>query len=469
MTGRMTVCYAACLGAMLLWFATSALAAGVTLPDHERVELANGAVLLLSEKHDVPLIGLEAVVRGGAVTDPEGLNGLASLLADVMQHGAGERDAAAFAETIEAVGGELSVSAGLESINISADFLARDAELLIELVTDLLRRPTLAADEFRKLRDRSIDLIKAAKGSSPDGLLPSYGNAFLFGEHPYGNPVGGSETSLANLTHEKLLQYYTEHVGGDRLIVSVAGDFNMAAMKARLTAAFGDWRAATAPLPAPPAAGKQTGRRVLLIDKPGAKQTYFWIGNIGVAVDYPRRAELNLANTVFGGRFTSMLNTELRVKGGLTYGARSLLLRPSRPGAVVISSFTETGTTNEAIDMALRVLEKLRDSGIDDDMMLSAQNYIMGQFPPRLETAAQIAAQFAMLEQYGLSTAYVNDYDEALAAVSSDSIAAVIDEVYPSTENLAFVLIGDAALIREDISQYGPVVEMSMDAPRFRY
>ena len=456
------------LAVLILWLAPVVYADDVSLPVHERVELANGAVLILSEKHDVPLIGLEAVVRGGAVTDSDGLNGLAGLLAGVMQKGAGSRDAAAFAEAIEVVGGELSASAGLEGINISADFMSRDGELMVELVTDLLRQPTLASDEVIKLRDRSINLITAAKGSNPGNLLPGYGNAFLFGDHPYGNPINGSETTLANVTHDDLLRYYDDHVGGDRLIISVVGDFNIEAMKTRLTRAFGDWRAAAVPLPTFIAAAKNIGRRVLLIDKPGATQTYFWIGNVGVAVDYPRRADLNLANTVFGGRFTSMLNTELRVKSGLTYGARSLLRRPSKPGAAVISSFTATSTTVEAIDMALAVLAKLRDSGIDDDMILSARNYIMGQFPPRLETASQIAAQFAWLERYGLGTAYIDEYGAEMAAATSNSIAAVIDQVYPRAEDLTFVLIGDASLIREDVSQYGTVTEMSIDEPRFR-
>ena len=445
-----------------------AAALEVSLPPHERVVLPNGTTLILSEKHDLPLVGLEAIVRGGAVTDPQALNGLASLLADVMQHGAGKRDAAAFAEAIESVGGELSASAGLEALRVSADFMARDAELMIELVADMLMRPTLAEEELDKLRDRSINLIKAERGGNPGRLLPNYGYAWLFRDHPYGNPIGGSETSLAQITHESLLKYYDDFLGGDRLIISVVGDFNAEAMKSRLSAAFGDWRAAAAPLPAVAAAPKVSGGNVLLVDAPAATQTYFWLGNLGVAIDYPRRAELNLANTVFGGRFTSMLNTELRVNTGLTYGARSTLQRPSKPGAVVISSFTETSTTVDAIDLALEVLDSFRRSGLDDDMLLSARNYIMGQFPPRLETAPQVAAQLARLEQYGLDASYINDYGAALEAATQESIAAVIDEVYPSADSLTFILIGDADAIRESVSKYGAVSEMSINEPRFR-
>ena len=453
---------------LLLSLAPAAPASEMALPPYERVQLANGVVLVLSEKHDVPLIGMELVVRGGAVTDPADGNGLAALLADVMQHGAGDRDAAQFAEAVEAVGGRLTASAGLEAIYVSADFLSRDAELMISLVSDMLRRPTLDVDEFEKLRERSINLIKAAKGGDLGRLLGQYGNAFLFGGHPYGNPVGGSETSLSGITHEMLVQHYEQFVGADRLIISVVGDFNIAAMKTRLAAAFDGWRPAAAPLPELAAVARNTGRRVLLIDKPDATQTYFWIGNTGVAANYPKRAELNLANTVFGGRFTSMLMTEMRQEAGLTYDAHSILRRHAQSGIVAISSDTGTATSIETIDMALDILDRFRKSGIDEEQLASAQNYIMGQFPPRLETAAQLAGQFAVLELYGLPPAYINDYGAEIAAATPESVQAVINEVYPSLDNADLIVIGDAAAIREDLQKYGALTEASIEEPRFR-
>jgi len=451
----------------LLLFAPSVWAADLTLPDYERVELANGAVLLLSEKHDVPLIGLRAVVRGGSAADPVMQSGLAELLAAVLQKGAGDRDAAEFAEAAAGVGGQLSIGADTEAITVSAEFLSRDAKLMIELVADVLRRPTLSEDELEKERGRTIDLIKAAKDSDPSGLMPFYGNAFLFPEHPYGNPTFGSESSLAEIEHDDLLLYYQDHFGGDRLIVAVAGDFDLAAMKAALSLAFEDWQPAASILPNVEAADRIEGRRVLLVDKPGATQTYFWIGNIGVAVDYPNRAELNLANTVFGGRFTSMLMTELRIKSGLTYSARSSLERHAQPGSVTIRSFTETDKTVEAIDMALGVLDRLHVSGLDEEMITSARNYIMGQFPPSLETASSLAAMFAYLELYGLDRSYIDGYGAALEGATPVSIHNTISDVYPREDNIAFIMIGDADRIREDVAKYGPVTEMSITEPLF--
>ena len=439
----------------------------VTLPDAERVVLDNGTILILNENHDVPLIGLQAIIRGGAAADPSDKHGLANLLAGLLEKGAGERSAAEFAETVASVGGELGASAGLEWLSVSADFMAKDSALMVELVSDLLQRPALKADEFSKLRDRSINLIKAAKGSDPGRLMPSYANAFLFGEHPYGNPLGGSESSLANIAHGDMLAYYADVLGGDRLIIAVSGDFEIAAMRDALTAAFGEWRAAAGELPIIGTAVPAESNRVYLIDKPGATQTYFYIGNVGVTRGFAGRAELDLANTVFGGRFTSMLMTELRTKSGLSYGARSALSRPSRPGSVFITSFTETSTTVEAIDVALSTLGRFRDNGLDEAMMVSARNYVMGQFPPRLETAAQLASTFATIEAGGLSASYINDYGASLSAATPETIAVVIDDVYPGSDELVFIILGDAELVREQVTQYGPITEIAISETRF--
>jgi predicted Zn-dependent peptidase len=445
-----------------------AWASGLRLPDYERVVLDNGVVLLLAEKHDVPLIGLRAVVRGGAAADPAGREGMAGLLSRLIQKGAGDRDAAAFAEASASVGGSLSAGVSTEAISVSADFLARDAELMIELVADMLMRPALSEEEFLKERDRTIALIQAAKGGNVRALIPAYADGFLYGEHPYGNATTGSESSLAALSHEALRQFHADRFGGDRLVIAVVGDFNLEAMKLGLTRAFGEWPPAAGTLPELQPAPRIEGRRVLLVDKPGASQTYFWLGNIGVAVDYPRRAELRIANTLFGGRFTSMLMTALRLETGLTYSAGSAVTQRELPGTVTIRSFTETARTTEAIDLAIELLSRLHKRGVDDEMIASARNYIMGQYPPTLETASALAATLAYLEQYGLGRDYIDAYGEALGAVTPVSVHNAISEVYPLPENLVFVLVGDAEAIRDGVAKYGPVTELSITEPRFR-
>jgi predicted Zn-dependent peptidase len=134
----------------------------------------------------------------------------------------------------------------------------------------------------------------------------------------------------------------------------------------------------------------------------------------------------------------------------------------------MIRSFTETGTTIETIDLAISVLDRLHDSGLDDEMMTSARNYIMGQFPPSLETGSAVAGVLTYLEQHGLDRSYIDEYGAALAAATSETVAESIDEVYPDRDSLVFVIIGDATAIRDDVAKYGPVTEMSITEPRFR-
>lgn len=440
---------------------------GVKTPPFERVQLDNGTVLLLMERHDVPLIQFDARVRGGGRLDPSGRFGVASLLASLLEKGAGERDSLSFAQTVASVGGAIQTDASLEAIVVSGSFLARDRKLMVELLADMLQRPRLEDKELQALRARRIEFIRAAKDSDLSALLSLYGDAALFAGHPYGNPVVGSEASLAQITSADIRKFYEEHVGGDRLIVSVAGDFSAREMKRLLTDAFSKWRKAKASLPEVPAPKPIASRRVLLVDAPDSVQSYFWIGNVGVARSDPRRAPLDIVNTLFGGRFTSMLNSELRIRTGLSYGARSRFDRLHLPGAWQMTSFTRTETTIEAIDLALATLDRLHTEGLDETMLASSQTYVLGQFPLGLETAAQWAAQLSTLELYGLSTSYIDDYAQALNAVQLADTKAVISEVFPKSHEVLLVVLGKADALREGLKKYGPAEEMKLSDPEW--
>jgi zinc protease len=441
---------------------------GVKTPPFERVQLDNGAVLLLMERHDVPLVAFSALLRGGATSDPPSGLGSASLLAGLLEKGAGMRDARAFAQTVASVGGIIETGAGTESLAVSGSFLARDQKLMVELLADLLQRPKLEKEQFEALRARSIEFIRAAKDSDLAALTPIYGEASLFGTHPYGRPVSGSEASLGAIEYRELLQYYEDQIGADRLILAVAGDFDTAAMKQLLSGAFSSWRKAGKPLPALPQPQQSASRRVVLIDAPESVQSYFWAGHLAVARNDPRRAALDVVNTLFGGRFTSMLNSELRVRTGLSYGANSSFDRLRQTGSWQMASFTQTKTTFEAIDLALATLGRLHSDNLDPQLLESGKRYVQGQFPLGFETAAQWSNQLASLELYGLGRDYIDLYAAQLNAVSSERARQVIAEVFPTSEQVLLVVIGKASEIREGLQKYGPVTEMKLSDPTFQ-
>ena len=441
--------------------------AGVKVPAHQRFVLPNGLAIVLVPKKDVPMIAFSGFVRGGSLADPADKPGVASLVAGLLDRGAGKRSAFEFADALEGVGGTFAATAGAESIGVNGQFLARDRALMIELLADALLRPKLDAQEFESYRAREIEFIKSAKDSDPSQIVGTYGRAALFGTHPYGRPQGGSERSLAAISLADVKAYHAQNFGPNNATLVFAGDLDARWMRQALTAAFGNWAKVSVPPRQLVAAPRVTGRRVWLIDSPGAVQTYFWLGNVGVDRRYSGRPALDLVNTLYGGRFTSILNTELRIKSGLSYGASSRFTRGSTPGEFAIRSFTQTDNTVKALDLALETLGQLKHGSLAPEMLESSRSYVLGQFPLQLETAAHWAATLSDLEFFGLGKDYIEDYGPALLEVDLAETAAVTADAFPRADDLVMVLIGDAAKIREGVAKYGQVTEFKLSDTDF--
>jgi len=436
------------------------------VPAYETLQLDNGATVLLLRRADVPLVAADVIVRGGALADADGREGSAALFAEMLNKGAGERDARAFSEAIEGVGGQLGFSADRDALRASASFMAKDAELMLDLIADALLRPKLDAAEFEKLRSRAIDSLAAAKDGDVRTLIDSYADAWLFRGHPYGRAISGDERSLAAITLDDLKAFDAQQVGADRLILALVGDFDVPRMRQLVKARFSTWRRAAGSEPRVVAKPPETQPRVLLVDKPGSAQTYFWIGNVGVDESDAQRAAHDLVTTVFGGRFTSMLNTELRIKSGLSYSASAALDRQARPGSAAFTSYTRRDATAEAIALAYATLARLHAEGIDAATLKSAQQYVRGQFAPNFETAEQLASALAQLTLNGQQRDRYNGYADRAAAVTAAELAAA-RSVFAVGGRSLLVVIGDAASIRKAVAKYGPLTEMKITDPGF--
>lgn len=219
-------------------------------------------------------------------------------------------------------------------------------------------------------------------------------------------------------------------------------------------------------LPQIEARTREKGRRVLLVDKPGATQTYFTLANVGSRHGDPMQAAQDLVQTAFGGRFTSMINTELRIKSGLSYGANSRIERSRVPGASTITSYTKTDSTKAAIDLALATLDRLHKDGLDAATIESARHYIAGQFAPSLETSPQLAHTLVDMALYGDGRDTIDGYLGKVVAATPDQIAEARD-VFAGSQDEVLVVIGDASKIRNVVKAYGPMTEMRITDPRF--
>lgn len=429
----------------------------LALPPYKKVVLKNGLTLLLMEQHEVPIVSISAVVKAGSVADPAGKEGVAAITSALLRRGTQTRTADQFAEELDFVGGTFGSGTNVDATTVSAEFMKKDIVKGLDLVADALMRPSMTAEEVTKQIRQRVDGIKAAKDRAA-GVIGTYFNRYLFGTHPYGRPTGGDETSLAAITRDDVASFYAAHYGPGSTIMAVVGDFVTADMEKQLTAHFGVWPVKTVPAAVVADAAPVAGKRLLLVDKPDATQTYFRIGNIGISRSNQDRVLIEIVNTLFGGRFTSMLNTELRIKSGLTYGAGSSFAELKAKGPFAINTYTRNAATEQAIDLTLDTLKRLHEQGISEDELASAKAYLKGQFPPDIETSNQLAGVLADLTFHGLDEREINTYYTKIDAATMADVKRVIKTYFP-LENLTFVLIGKASEIEAVAKKYAPVID----------
>lgn len=427
------------------------------LPRYERIVLPNGLTVLLLEKHEVPLASATLLLRSGSVTDPSGKAGTAFLAANLLRKGTATRTADRFSTDADSIGLLYSATATLDSTSVSIDFLKKDQAAALALFSDVVLHPTFPADEVTKAIAQQVDSVRSAK-DDPQEVLPLYFRAFLYGSHRYARPAGGDEVSLHAITRGDIVSFYKTNYTPGNAILAVAGDFDAKAMRAALESSFSEWQGvAPTPVALAPLA-RQKGRRLLLIDKPDATQTYFALGNVGIDATDPRRGELTVVNELFGGRFTSLLNTELRIKTGYTYGANSGFAENRIPGPFTIATFTKNATTVPAIDKTLGVLDTVHATPFSEADLTSAKNSLAGNLPPRLESSQSLASTMARNELYGISR---DDFNRNLVSAQGTTVAqekTVLAQDYPASEDLVLVVIGKAAEIGPSLMKYTPNV-----------
>jgi zinc protease len=439
------------------------LHADVRLPKFTRQELPNGVVVYYMPKLGVPLVNFHVIVRGGVESEPDGLAGISSVTAQLLRKGTLQRSADQFSSELDGLGGEFTIGGSDEAVVARSEFLKKDFDKGLDLTADAILHATFPESEVKKALAQRIDAARSQK-DNPQGAISQYFRAFFYGpKHPYGRPA--DEATLRKLDRDKIIDYAKRMYAGKNIIVIVGGDFEIATAQTAVNKVFGEAPAGMEYKWAPDVKPGAVSR-LLLIDKPDATQTYFRIAQPGISRTDPDRTTLQLLNTLFGGRFTSMLNDALRVNSGLTYGASSILDLQREQGAITISTYTRTETTEKAIDMALDVLKGMNTNGITAEQLASVKAYVKGTYPRQaLETSDQLANVLGDIELYGLNRGEVDDMFSRIDAVTLEQANAAVKKHY-RPENLTFVVLGNASKIRDAVKKYAPTIkEVSVKEP----
>src|SRR5438046_1314334 len=252
---------------LILAGSAAAQTGSLKLPPYKKVRLKNGMTLLLMERHTVPLVDFEVLVRAGAAADAAGKEGQAWMTANLLRKGTKARNADQFSSDLDFIGGAFFARVVQDYSSISAEFVKKDLGKGLDLLADALLNPTFSQDEFSKLLKQRVDGLKSSKDQA-QAVIGAYFNAYLYGHHPYGRPITGDEKSLAGLTRDDVQKFYQTYYSPGNIILAVAGDFSPAEMEKMLSEKFGTWPARQVPAIPVAEVAPVTGKKLLLIDKP---------------------------------------------------------------------------------------------------------------------------------------------------------------------------------------------------------
>lgn len=434
-------------------------AAEYTLPDYQEFTLDNGLTVMLMEQNEVPLIDVNIVVKAGAIADNKA--GLAQLTADSIIFGTQSKTKAELNDELDFIGANLNSFANLEFSRVTASFANKDQKQVLALLQAMVLTPRFDAKDFDNHKKRHLLKLEQSK-ESPKSVISDYFARFTFGEGGYGAAKNGNANSVAAISLGDVQSFHKSYYQPQNTAIVVVGDFDAKKMKKQLSQLFGKWKNGKS-MPTPTISEMPTFKksRVLLVDKKDAVETTFLIGGKGIKQSNEDRVGLSVINTILGGRFTSWLNDELRVNAGLTYGARSRFNTYGQSGSFVMSTFTKTETTVDAVDLALKTYKKLWSEGIDEETLASAKAYVKGQFPPKFETSAQLAALLATMYGYNIDNGYINNFEEQVNSLNIGKTKALINKYFPK-DNLQFVMIGKADDIKDKVAKYGDVTQVNI-------
>ncbi len=423
-----------------------------------RAELANGLTVLVLEDHRLPRVSLGITVRRGAGAVDPAQAGLAELTAELMNRGAGERDALELARTVDGLGASLSVAAGWDTMAVRLSGLSGDFDALLDILQDIVRAPRLEPQEAAQARAEQLAGIAAAR-DDPSTLARQAAMRTLYAEHRYGLPLTGTPETVSQLDEAAARDLHERYFVAGNAVLAVAGDVDADEVLARVRSAFGDWsRGETPPETPAPAQPTPPSRRIVIADKPDLVQARIFIGHEGLARADDRRIPANVMNATLGGSgFSSRLMKSLRSDEGLTYGVGSGFSLRRQPGPFWVSTFTRVPETRRAVDILLDELTRVTGaSPPTDDEVAKAKSYMIGQFGLGLETSEAVMSALVDLSVFGLPDDSLDTFRARVGAVSAERAAAIAQELL-HPDRAAIVLLGPAQALAPQFEGLGEI------------
>ena len=449
--------------------------------------LSNGLSVLIVDLPGRPLVSATMTVVGGAVEEPADQAGATVLAARALTEGTEHYDAIELVEATERLGASLHAEAGWDAIHVGVDVASARLAPALELVAEVLLRPTFPVSEVERLRDERLNDLLQAKADPRRRVEEAFVGTIYAPESPYHRPSGGTRETVEGLTAASLREVYERTLDPAGATLVVGGDLGGQDVVGLIERLFGAWSrrdpgAATNGRAAPAAivdTGSSVGRVIRVVHRPGSVQTEIRIGHRGL----PRRIDdfhaVSVMSAILGGLFNSRLNMKLREEKGYTYGAGAGFDMRRGAGPFAARAAVNTDVTVPAILDTLAELGRMRDEPVGDAELVAARDFLIGVFPLRFETAGAVVGALGGLAVHGLAVEELVDYRNRVEAIDVSAISAAA-RAHLHVDEAAIVLVGDMdafgpaleaaglgtlVIERDEAPASGPIEEVALPGP----
>lgn len=435
------------------------------VPTWTKATLTNGAELIVSEKHDLPLVSFTIAFLGGTNQfEPASKQGLGGLVASMMSEGTKTRDGEALSNALQLLGTTVNVGVGGENGSIGFQSTTAKFAPTLDILADMLLNSTFPADALERRRAQRLVGLTQAK-SQPGSIAARVFPRVLYGDaHPYG--LSPTEESFKSITRDDVAEFAKTYFEPGRALVTVVGDVNASTVKATIDKALAGWaKGGTKPAFTYPAVPAPKPTTIFLVDKPGAAQSTFAIGNPGPPRSTPDYYALQVMNTLLGGMFQSRLNANIREEKGYSYGVNSSFAFGKGPGAFRAGGDIVSAKSDAALVEFMKELKGIAGARpVTDEELTTAKDSLIQRLPGAFASVQGINGAITSIWLQGLPDNYYQQYSQKIAAITKADLVRVAKQ-YIDLDHLAIVIVGDKASIEGPLKATGiaPIVLLDID------
>lgn len=430
----------------------------ITFVEPKETRLENGLRVIVAERPGLPILAAEVLVRTGAEVDPEGRAGATSMTGSLLTKGTERMTAPQIASAIESLGGEIESGARWDSSSAVIVVLSSNAGPALGILADVVRHPAFKQEEIDRLKNQTLDNLRVVL-QQPGALARYVTDRVVYGTGDYGHAVAGTMETVPAITRDDLVKLYKTHYTPENATLILAGDVTLEQGKMYAQQFFGDWKAE-------PTADKEPARPVaedwkpesVVVDMPEAGQASVNVAKPAIKRSSPDYYAGLVANAALGTGYVSRLNREIRLKRGLSYGARSALDSRRGGGSFVASAQTKNESAAEVAGLLQSELKRLGTEPVQGDELKSRQAVLTGGYARNLETNRGLVAQIASLVTYDRPLDTVNKFIPAINAVTAADVSAFAAKYLETTPSL--IVVGKAPDFLEALKKNYPEIRV---------